>query len=93
MLGLVAEIESDCISSRTKEALPKRKAEGMKLGRSLDGVKKLRLDLMASKIDDHLAKGIDKQSIANLLGMKPGTIFTWLKVRRPEGNPAVLCSP
>ena len=31
VLGLVAEIERDFISSRTKEALAKRKADGMKL--------------------------------------------------------------
>lgn len=33
VLGLVAEIERNFISSRTKEALAKRKADGMKLGR------------------------------------------------------------
>ncbi len=32
VLGLVAEIERDFISSRTKEALAKRKADGIKLG-------------------------------------------------------------
>ena len=33
ILGLVAQIEREFISSRTKEALQKRKAEGMVLGR------------------------------------------------------------
>ena len=33
VLGLVAEIERDFISARTKEALAKRKADGVKLGR------------------------------------------------------------
>lgn len=93
VLGLVAEIERDFISSRTKEALAKRKADGMKLGRPVGGAKKLRLDPMASKIDDYLVKGIDKRSIAKLLGVSPGTIYAWLKVRRPEGNPALPSSP
>ena len=83
VLGLVAEIERDFISSRTKEALAKRKAEGMKLGRPTGGVKKLRLDPVADKIDDYMSKGIDKRSIAKLLGVSPGTIYAWLKVRRP----------
>jgi DNA invertase Pin-like site-specific DNA recombinase len=39
VLALVAEIERDFISSRTKEALAKRKAEGMKLGRPVGGAK------------------------------------------------------
>jgi transposase len=48
---------------------------------------------MTSKIDDYLAKGIDKRSIAKLLGVSPGTIYAWLKVRRPEGNPVVSGLP
>ena len=41
----------------TKEALPKRNADGMKPGRPVGGAKKLRLDPMASMFDDNLAKG------------------------------------
>jgi len=83
VLGLVAEIERDFISARTKEALAKRKAEGIKLGRPVGASKKLRLDPMASKIDDYLAKGIDKRAIAKLLNVAPNTLYAWLKVRRP----------
>jgi len=39
---LVAEIEHDCISSRTKDALTKLKADGMKLGWPVGEAKKLR---------------------------------------------------
>jgi len=83
VLGLVAEIERDFISARTKEALAKRKADGIKLGRPVGAPKKLRLDPMASKIDDYLAKGIDKRAIAKLLDVAPNTLYAWLKVRRP----------
>jgi DNA invertase Pin-like site-specific DNA recombinase len=82
VLGLVAEIERDFISSRTKEALAKRKAEGMKLGRPVGAAKKLRLDPQANKIDEYLKLGIDKRAIAKLLDVSPNTLYAWLKVRR-----------
>jgi DNA invertase Pin-like site-specific DNA recombinase len=76
------EIERDFISSRTKEALAKRKAEGMILGRPVGPAKKLRLDVHADKIDSYLAKHIDKRAIAKLLDVAPNTLYAWLKVRR-----------
>jgi DNA invertase Pin-like site-specific DNA recombinase len=82
VLGLVAEIERDFISARTKEALAKRKAEGVKLGRPAGPAKTLRLDPMADKIDGYLAKGIDKRAIAKLLDVAPNTLYAWLKSRR-----------
>jgi len=80
--GLVAEIERDFISARTKEALAKRKADGMKLGRPSGPARSLRLDAHADKIDKYLAKGIDKSSVAKLLDVAPNTLYAWLKVRR-----------
>jgi len=82
VLGLVAEIERDFISARTKEALAKRKADGVQLGRPAGPAKKLRLDVHADKIDSYLAKGIDKTAIAKLLDVAPNTLYAWLKVRR-----------
>ena len=83
VLGLVAEIERDFISARTKEALAKRKADGVKLGRPSGPAKTLRLDPHADKIDAYLAKQIDKRAIAKLLDVSPNTLYAWLKVRRP----------
>jgi DNA invertase Pin-like site-specific DNA recombinase len=83
VLGLAAEIERDFISSRTKEALAKRKAEGMQLGRPTGPAKVLRLDMHADKIDSYMAKGIDKRAISKLLDVAPNTLYSWLKVRRP----------
>jgi DNA invertase Pin-like site-specific DNA recombinase len=82
VLGLVAEIERDFISARTKEALAKRKAEGMKLGRPTGPARSLRLDAHADKIDEYLSKGIDKRAVAKLLDVAPNTLYMWLKVRR-----------
>jgi DNA invertase Pin-like site-specific DNA recombinase len=89
VLGLVAEIERDFISSRTKEALAKRKADGMKLGRPVGGAKNLKLDKHADKIDGYLAKGINKVAIAKLLDVSPNTLYEWLKVRRPGKAPII----
>jgi DNA invertase Pin-like site-specific DNA recombinase len=86
----VAEIERDFISARTKEALAKRKADGIKLGRPVGASKKLRLDPMAGKIDDYLAKGIDKRAIAKLLDVAPNTLYAWLKARRPAVSGALF---
>jgi DNA invertase Pin-like site-specific DNA recombinase len=92
VLGLVAEIERDFISSRTKEALAKRKAEGMKLGRPVGASKNLKLDKHADKIDGYLEKGINKVAIAKLLDVSPNTLYEWLKVRRPS-TPAPIITP
>ena len=92
VLGLVAEIERDFISARTKEALAKRKAEGVKLGRPTGPARSLRLDAHASKIDDYLAKGIAKIAIAKLLDVTPNTLYAWLKVRR-SGAAALRGAP
>ena len=81
---LSVEFDPDLISARTKEALAKRKADGMVLGRPTGPAKNLRLDPLADKIDGYLAKKIDKRSIAKLVGVSPNTLYLWLKARRPE---------
>ena len=72
VLGLVAEIERDFITSRTKEALANGKAEGVEL----------RLDPQANKIDEYLKLDIDKRAIAKLLDVSPNTLYAWLKGQR-----------
>ena len=84
VLGLAAEIERDFISSRTKEALAKKKADGAKLGRPVGKAKKLALDAYAEKIDHYLAIKLDKRAISRLLGVAANTLYSWLKARRPE---------
>jgi DNA invertase Pin-like site-specific DNA recombinase len=75
-------IERDFISTRNKEALAKRKSEGMKQGRPVGGAKILKLDRHADKIDGYLAKCINKVAIAKMLDVSPNMLFEWLKVRR-----------
>lgn len=79
----VLEIRRDFISERTKEALAKRKANGMVLGRPKGRAKNLRLDPLADKIDMYREKKIDKRSIAKLMDVSPNILYVWLQVRRP----------
>ena len=56
VLGLAAQIEREFISSRTKDALAKRKAEGFKLGRPKGQSQLLKLDSFAEEIKGYLKK-------------------------------------
>jgi DNA invertase Pin-like site-specific DNA recombinase len=50
VLGMVAQIEREFISMRTKEALAARKAAGMELGRPKGKATKVKLDEKRSEI-------------------------------------------
>lgn len=81
VLGLAAEIEREFISIRTKEALAKRKAEGVQLGRPKGPAERVKLDDHEQAIRDYLAKGINKRDIARLIVCAPSTLYDWLKRR------------
>ena len=46
----------------------------------------------ADEIDEYMAKGIDKRSVAKLLDVAPNTLYAWLKVRR-SGAAALRDAP
>jgi DNA invertase Pin-like site-specific DNA recombinase len=80
---LSAEIERSMISSRTKEALARKKSEGKKLGRPqrrLSTVTKLtgKDDL----IKEYLAKKIPQTVIARLLNVNRLTVRNYIITRR-----------
>ena len=83
--GLSAEIERQLISQRTKEALARRKAEGMPLGRK-EGSRNTRykLDAKARTIEDLLSRGISREKIARECGVSKGTLIRWLKRRAAQ---------
>lgn len=81
VLGLAAEIEREFISIRTKEALAKRKAEGVQLGRPKGSASTLKLDARAGEIVGYLAKGINKRDVARLVDCSHTTLYRWLEVR------------
>lgn len=81
VLGLAAEIEREFISMRTKEALAKRKADGVKLGRPRGQAVKIKLDEHAPAIQGYLDKGIGKRDIARLLEVSPSTLYDYIARR------------
>ena len=83
ILGLAAQIERELISSRTKEALQKRKAEGVKLGRPEGKAKNLKLDKKKDEINALLKKKVSKAAITRLYGVSITTLDRWLS-RQPK---------
>jgi DNA invertase Pin-like site-specific DNA recombinase len=88
ILGLAAQIEREFISTRTKEALAKRKSDGIKLGRPKGESDLLKLDAFRDEITDYLKKGINKRSISKLIECSPSTLYAWLKRRQVRINKA-----
>lgn len=78
--GLVAEIERNLISQRTKEALNRIKASGHKPGREFGSRnKKHVLDGKEKEILLLINKEIPKTKIAKLMGCSIFTIYEFLK--------------
>ena len=81
--GLASEIEREMISQRTKEALARKRAEGVILGRPKGSKsKKNKLSGNEKKIIEMLNKGISQNKIAVLLGVHRHTINVFVKNNR-----------
>jgi DNA invertase Pin-like site-specific DNA recombinase len=82
--GLSAEIERDLISQRTKEALARKRAEGVVLGRPR-GRKSSHVKLSGreEEIQTLLAQHTSKSAIARMLGVNRTTVDSFLKERMP----------
>jgi len=78
ILSLVAELERDFISMRTKEGLKAAKAKGVKLGRP-KGPGKSKLDPFRIEIEAMLANGSTKVFIADRYKVALPTLYNWMK--------------
>lgn len=78
--GLSAEIERQLISQRTTEALRRKKAEGVILGRPIGSAPAAaRLDAQAETIRKELEKGLPKAEIARRFHVSRKTLYNWLE--------------
>ena len=78
--GLSAEIERSLISQRTKEALARKRAEGVVLGRPI-GSKSAKVKLSGKEnfICDLLSHGVPKTQIAKMLKVDRMTVDAFIK--------------
>lgn len=79
-LKLIKSIESEFVTKRTTDALARRRAAGLPLGRPKGRKNKTRkLDRHRLEIKKYLALGINKASIAKLVGCHAQTLYNYLE--------------
>lgn len=81
--GLSAEIERNLISQRTKEALARKKAEGVTLGRPKgrrSSPDKYKLSGKETLIQELLKEGISKRKIAKICKVDRNTLARFIKL-------------
>jgi len=78
--GMAADIERQFISDRTREALARKKAEGVRLGRPVGSTTAIiRLDGHRVYIQQLLRDGYTKRAIAKKMGCSRNTLYRWMR--------------
>lgn len=88
VMAMAAEIERDLISSRTKEALRARKAQGVKLGRP-KGPGRSKLDQYRPEIEALLKNGSTMVFVAKRYGTSAANLHNWLRKNNVNAEPIV----
>ena len=81
MFGVLAEIERDLISERTKAGLAAARNKGKRLGRPKGSLGASKLDGVQSLIEELLGKGITQRALARHLGVAPSTLRRFIYSR------------
>lgn len=83
MFSLMAELERDFISVRTREALRAKKSQGVLLGKPKGTIQKSKFDKDLDRIKELLSYGLSARKIANLLGLTNHiALNTYIRKRR-----------
>lgn len=82
LFSLLAELERDLISERTKSALVAAKANGKTLGRPRGSLSKSKLDGKEDEILMLMDKKISKAAIARILGTSRTNLVEFMKKRK-----------
>lgn len=84
--SLSAEIERTMISSRTKEALARKKSEGQRLGRPKGSVAKVtKLTGKEQTIRELLDKRVSYAALGRIFGVHRGTVTSFVRRHQLEG--------
>ena len=89
VLKLISHIESDFVAKRTTEALARRRAAGLPLGRPKGRLNKsLKLDPHRKEIQKYLNLRVSKASIAKLIDCHAQTLYNYIEARnlKPQGQ-------
>jgi DNA invertase Pin-like site-specific DNA recombinase len=81
LFSLMAEIERDLISERTKEGIAAARAKGKKPGRPKGKLGRSKLDGREKEIKEFLEKGVSKTSLARIVGCSKTALIHFVKTR------------
>jgi DNA invertase Pin-like site-specific DNA recombinase len=81
VFSIVGEIERELISQRTKEALARRKASGLPLGRPKGSFGVSKLDKHEEEIRQLAKHGVSKSAMARIFNCSWPTMDNWIKSR------------
>ena len=68
IFSLLAELERDLVSLRTKEVLQEKKAMGIKLGKPVGTIQKSKFDKDVERIKELLSVGVSMRKISKVMG-------------------------